>query len=69
MRQSANRELSRRGFIAGGLSLGAASLLALPGRAAVRMHDVGAIKNSPQQTIAQGTDFRFVNDLKRELKV
>ena len=29
-----NREFSRRDFVAGGLSLGAASLLALPGRAA-----------------------------------
>jgi NitT/TauT family transport system substrate-binding protein len=35
---------------------------------ALRMHDVGAIKSSPQQIIAQGTDFRFLNELKRELK-
>ena len=35
---------------------------------ALRMHDVGAIKSSPQQIIAQGTDLRFLNELKRELK-
>ena len=35
---------------------------------ALRMHDVGAIKSSPQQIIAQGTDFRFLNELKKELK-
>jgi NitT/TauT family transport system substrate-binding protein len=33
------------------------------------MHDVGAIKMSPQQIIAQGTDWRFLNELKKELKV
>jgi len=36
---------------------------------ALRMHDVGAIKMSPQQIIAQGTDWRFLNELKKELKV
>ena len=35
---------------------------------AVRLHEVGAIKSSPQQIIAQGTDLRFLNELKRELK-
>jgi NitT/TauT family transport system substrate-binding protein len=35
---------------------------------AVRLHEVGAIKSSPQQIIAQGTDLRFVNELKKELK-
>jgi len=35
---------------------------------ALRMHDVGAIKMSPQQIIAQGTDWRFLNELKKELK-
>ena len=35
---------------------------------AVRMHDVGAIKSSPQRIIAEGTDLRFLNELKRELK-
>jgi len=34
----------------------------------LRMHDVGAIKSSPQQIIAQGTDLRFLNELKKELK-
>jgi NitT/TauT family transport system substrate-binding protein len=34
----------------------------------IRLHDVGAIKSTPQQIIAQGTDFRFLNELKRELK-
>jgi NitT/TauT family transport system substrate-binding protein len=35
---------------------------------AVRLHEVGAIKSSPQQIIAQGTDLRFLNELKKELK-
>ena len=35
---------------------------------ALRMHDVGAIKSSPQQIIAQGMDLRFLNELKRDLK-
>ena len=35
---------------------------------ALRMHDVGAIKMSPQQIISQGTDWRFLNELKKELK-
>jgi NitT/TauT family transport system substrate-binding protein len=36
---------------------------------ALRLHDVGAIKSSPQQIIAQGLDLRFLNELKRQLKV
>jgi len=35
---------------------------------ALRMHDVGVIKSSPQTILAQGTDWRFLNELKRELK-
>jgi len=35
---------------------------------AVRLHEAGFIKSSPQKIIAQGTDWRFVNELKRELK-
>jgi NitT/TauT family transport system substrate-binding protein len=35
---------------------------------AVRMHEVGMIKSSPQKIITQGTDWRFLNELKRELK-
>ena len=35
---------------------------------AVRMHDVGAIKSSPHRIIAEGTDLRFLNELKKELK-
>lgn len=35
----------------------------------VRLHDAGLIKTSPQKLIAQGTDWRFLNELKRELKV
>jgi NitT/TauT family transport system substrate-binding protein len=34
----------------------------------VRLHEVGMIKANPQKLIAQGTDWRFVNELKRELK-
>jgi NitT/TauT family transport system substrate-binding protein len=35
---------------------------------ALRLHDVGMIKSNPQKLIAQGTDWRFLNELKRELK-
>ena len=36
---------------------------------ALRMQEVGIIKNNPQKIIAQGTDWRFLNELKKELKV
>jgi NitT/TauT family transport system substrate-binding protein len=35
---------------------------------ALRLHEVGMIKSNPQKLIAQGTDWRFLNELKRELK-
>jgi len=35
---------------------------------ALRMHEAGMIKSSPQKIIAEGTDWRFLNELKRELK-
>jgi NitT/TauT family transport system substrate-binding protein len=35
---------------------------------ALRLHEVGMIKSSPQKIIAEGTDWRFLNELKRELK-
>jgi NitT/TauT family transport system substrate-binding protein len=35
---------------------------------ALRLHEVGMIKSSPLKLIAQGTDWRFLNELKRELK-
>jgi NitT/TauT family transport system substrate-binding protein len=34
----------------------------------LRLHEVGMIESGPQQIIAQGTDWRFLNELKRELK-
>lgn len=34
----------------------------------VRLHETGLIKTAPQKLIAQGTDWRFLNELKRELK-
>lgn len=36
---------------------------------ALRLHEVGMIKSSPNELITAGTDWRFVNELKRELKV
>jgi len=36
---------------------------------ALRLHEVGMIRSSPRQLLAEGTDWRFVNELKRELKV
>ena len=35
---------------------------------ALRLHEVGMIKTNPQKLIAQGTDWRFLNQLKKELK-
>jgi len=35
---------------------------------ALRLHELGMIKSSPQKIIAEGTDWRFLNELKRELK-
>jgi NitT/TauT family transport system substrate-binding protein len=35
---------------------------------ALRMRDAGLIKSSPQKIIAEGTDWRFLDELKRELK-
>jgi NitT/TauT family transport system substrate-binding protein len=34
----------------------------------LRLHEAGLIKSSPQKVLADGTDWRFLNDLKRELK-
>ena len=36
---------------------------------ALRMHEAGLIKSSPQKLIADHTDWRFLNKVKRELKV
>jgi len=35
---------------------------------ALRMREAGLIKSTPQQIIAKGTDWRFLDELKRELK-
>jgi NitT/TauT family transport system substrate-binding protein len=35
---------------------------------ALRLHEAGMIKSSPQKIIAQGTDWRFLKELKKELK-
>ncbi|HEY7647734.1 MAG TPA: hypothetical protein VID04_01915 [Methylomirabilota bacterium] len=35
---------------------------------ALRLHEIGMIKATPQKIIAQGTDWRFFNELKRELR-
>jgi NitT/TauT family transport system substrate-binding protein len=34
----------------------------------LRMHEVGFVKSSPQKIIANGTDWRFLNELRREMK-
>ena len=36
---------------------------------ALRLHEGGFSKSTPQKIIADGTDWRFLNELKRELKV
>jgi NitT/TauT family transport system substrate-binding protein len=35
---------------------------------ALRLHEVGMIRSSPNAILADGTDWRFLNELKRELK-
>ena len=35
---------------------------------ALRLQETGMIKSSPQKIIADGTDWRFLDELKRELK-
>jgi NitT/TauT family transport system substrate-binding protein len=36
---------------------------------ALRLHEAGMIQTSPNALLAEGTDWRFLNELKRELKV
>lgn len=35
---------------------------------ALRMNEVGMIKSSPQKMIEQGTDWRFLRELRKEMK-
>jgi len=35
---------------------------------ALRLHEAGMVKSSPQKIIADGTDWRFFNEVRRELK-
>jgi NitT/TauT family transport system substrate-binding protein len=35
---------------------------------ALRLRELGTIKSTPQKIIADGTDWRFLNEVKRELK-
>jgi len=35
---------------------------------ALRLHEAGMIKSTPQEIISRGSDWRFLNELKRELK-
>jgi len=35
---------------------------------ALRLREAGMIKSSPQKILAENTDWRFFNELKRELK-
>jgi len=35
---------------------------------ALRLREAGMIKSTPQKLMAQATDWRFLNELKKELK-
>jgi len=35
---------------------------------ALRLHELGMIKGTPQKIIADGADWRFLNEIRRELK-
>ena len=43
-------------------------ILKLLTRTGLRLHQLGMIRASPQKIIAQGTDWRFLSELKKELK-
>ena len=34
----------------------------------LRLREVGIVKSDPNKLLARGTDWRFINELKRELK-
>ena len=38
-------------------------------RYALRLHELGFVKSTPQTIIADGTDWRFLDEVKRELKI
>jgi NitT/TauT family transport system substrate-binding protein len=38
------------------------------GSHALRRREVGMIRSTPQEIIAEGADWRFLNELKHELK-
>ena len=67
--------VSRRAFVGGLAAAGATGLLGLPPDRANAEPPPETTKlrlarthSSPQKIIAQGTDWRFLNELKRELK-
>jgi NitT/TauT family transport system substrate-binding protein len=35
---------------------------------ALRQHELGMVNSSPNELLAAGTDWRFLNEVKRELK-
>jgi NitT/TauT family transport system substrate-binding protein len=35
---------------------------------ALRLHELGMLKSTPQELLAEGTDWRFLDELKREMK-
>jgi NitT/TauT family transport system substrate-binding protein len=35
---------------------------------ALRLHEIGMIKSTPQKIIEKGTDWRFFNELRKEIK-
>ena len=35
---------------------------------ALRLHEAGMVRSTPQKILAQGTDWRFLTELKKELK-
>jgi NitT/TauT family transport system substrate-binding protein len=41
---------------------------ALQALSEMRLHEAGMVKSTPQKIIADGTDWRFLDEVKRELK-
>ena len=57
--------IHRRHFLKSAAAIGTGTLLGL---SALRLYEAGMIKSNPQKILAQGTDWRFLNELKKELK-
>jgi hypothetical protein len=59
--------ITRRRFVQDLALAGAAAALG-PVSEALRLRETGFVKSNPDKLAAEGTDWRFLNELKKELK-